>query len=293
MAFIHPFDDPDVIAGQGSVGLELLAQVPDLSRVIVPVGGGGLISGIAIAVRSKRPEIEVIGVQVEACAPFPASLQAGVPVPVESVRTIADGIAVKRPGELTLRADQALGPGHGARLRRRGVRGDGVPARTDQARRRGRRCRRGCLAAGGQTPAEAGHNRDRPVGRECRCRAVGRGRATARDPAGPQARRAGDAPGSPGDAGASCSRSSGPPEPIWWTCSTSARGSTCTSGRPPSSWCWRRVGRGTLRRSATRFGPPATPSRRGSNGMRGATASSARRTSESTTALAGSASGCH
>jgi len=102
MAFIHPFDDPDVIAGQGSVGLELLTQVPDLSRVIVPVGGGGLISGIAIAVRSKRPEVEVIGVQVQACAPFPASLQAGVPVPVESVRTIADGIAVKRPGELTL-----------------------------------------------------------------------------------------------------------------------------------------------------------------------------------------------
>ncbi|HEY2656386.1 MAG TPA: threonine ammonia-lyase [Solirubrobacteraceae bacterium] len=102
MAFIHPFNDPDVIAGQGSVGLELLAQVPDLSRVIVPVGGGGLISGIAIAVRSKRPEVEVIGVQVEACAPFPASLQAGFPVPVESVRTIADGIAVKRPGELPL-----------------------------------------------------------------------------------------------------------------------------------------------------------------------------------------------
>jgi threonine dehydratase len=102
MAFIHPFNDPDVIAGQGSVGLELLAQVPDLSRVIVPVGGGGLISGIAIAVRSNRPEVEVIGVQVEACAPFPASLQAGVPVPVESVRTIADGIAVKRPGELPL-----------------------------------------------------------------------------------------------------------------------------------------------------------------------------------------------
>ena len=65
--------------------------------MIVPVGGGGLISGIAIAVRSKRPEVEVIGVQVEACAPFPASLQAGIPVPVESVRTIADGIAVKRP----------------------------------------------------------------------------------------------------------------------------------------------------------------------------------------------------
>jgi threonine dehydratase len=102
MAFIHPFDDPDVIAGQGGVGLELLEQIPDLSRVVVPVGGGGLVSGIAIAVRSRRPEIEVVGVQVEACAPFPASLQAGVPVPVESARTIADGIAVKRPGELTL-----------------------------------------------------------------------------------------------------------------------------------------------------------------------------------------------
>lgn len=102
MAFIHPFDDPDVIAGQGGVGLELLEQVPDLSRVVVPVGGGGLISGIAIAVRSKRPDVEVIGVQVEACAAVRASLEAGVPVPVESLPTIADGIAVKRPGELTL-----------------------------------------------------------------------------------------------------------------------------------------------------------------------------------------------
>jgi len=102
MAFIHPFDDPDVIGGQGGVGLELLEQVPDLSRVIVPVGGGGLISGVAIAVRSTRPEVEVVGVQVEACAPFPASLRAGSPVPVDSARTIADGIAVKRPGELTL-----------------------------------------------------------------------------------------------------------------------------------------------------------------------------------------------
>ena len=102
MAFIHPFNDPDVIAGQGGVGLELLEQIPDLSRVVVPVGGGGLISGIAIAVRSKRPDVEVIGVQVEACAPFLPSLEAGLPVPVESVPTIADGIAIKRPGELTL-----------------------------------------------------------------------------------------------------------------------------------------------------------------------------------------------
>ena len=103
MAFIHPFNDLDVIAGQGGVGLELLEQVPDLARVVVPIGGGGLISGTALAIRSQRPDVEMIGVQVEACAPMNASLQAGVPVPVVgSASTIADGIAVKRPGELTL-----------------------------------------------------------------------------------------------------------------------------------------------------------------------------------------------
>ena len=102
LAFVHPFDDPVVVAGQGSLGLELLAQVPDMARVIVPVGGGGLVSGVAIAVKSQRPEVEVIGVQVEACAPFPASLEAGEPVAVDSAMTIADGIAVKRPGALTL-----------------------------------------------------------------------------------------------------------------------------------------------------------------------------------------------
>jgi threonine dehydratase len=101
-AFVHPFDDPDVIAGQGGLGLELLADVPDIARVIVPVGGGGLVSGVAIALKSQRPEIEVIGVQVETCAPFPASLEAGEPVAVTSALTIADGIAVKRPGGITL-----------------------------------------------------------------------------------------------------------------------------------------------------------------------------------------------
>ena len=102
LAFVHPFDDPMVIAGQGGLGMELVAQVPDLARVIVPVGGGGLVSGVAIAVKSQRPDVEVIGVQVEACAPFPASLAAGEPVAVPSAMTIADGIAVKRPGVLTL-----------------------------------------------------------------------------------------------------------------------------------------------------------------------------------------------
>jgi threonine dehydratase len=102
LAFVHPFDDPDVIAGQGSLGLELLEQVPDLNRVIVPIGGGGLASGVAIALKLAKPGIEVVGVQVETCAPFPGSLEAGRPVAVSSALTIADGIAVKRPGTVTL-----------------------------------------------------------------------------------------------------------------------------------------------------------------------------------------------
>ena len=102
LAFVHPFDDPDIVAGQGSLGLELLEEVPDLRRVVVPVGGGGLCSGIAIAIKSARPDVEVIGVQAAACAPYPESLKRGEPVPAGGVLTIADGIAVKRPGDLTL-----------------------------------------------------------------------------------------------------------------------------------------------------------------------------------------------
>ncbi|MDQ2877301.1 MAG: pyridoxal-phosphate dependent enzyme, partial [Actinomycetota bacterium] len=104
LTIIRPFDDYDIMAGQGTVGLELLGQLGDrLSRVIVPVGGGGLASGVAIALKSQRPEIEVIGVQAEASAAFPASLARDEPVEVIPSRTIADGIAVKRPAELTLR----------------------------------------------------------------------------------------------------------------------------------------------------------------------------------------------
>jgi threonine dehydratase len=101
-AFVHPFDDPDIVAGQGSLGLELLEDVPDLARVIIPVGGGGLCSGVALAVRAARPEVEVVGVQVAACAPYLESLKRGKVVPAASALTIADGIAVKAPGELTL-----------------------------------------------------------------------------------------------------------------------------------------------------------------------------------------------
>ena len=97
MTLVHPFDDPDVIAGQGTLGLELLEDVPDLAKVVVPVGGGGLASGVAVAVKSARPGVEVVGVQVESCAPF-----AGREVAPDRMLTIADGIAVKRPGQITL-----------------------------------------------------------------------------------------------------------------------------------------------------------------------------------------------
>jgi threonine dehydratase len=107
LAFVHPFDDPEVVAGQGSLGLELLEQVEDLAKVVIPVGGGGLCSGTAIAIKSARPEVEVVGVQAAACAPYPESLRQGRPVPADSTLTIADGIAVKRPGELTLGLLQA------------------------------------------------------------------------------------------------------------------------------------------------------------------------------------------
>lgn len=102
MTFVHPFDDEDVIAGQGTLGLELLEDIHDLAKVIVPLGGGGLTSGVAIAVKSARPSVEVVGVQVETCAAFPESLRRGEPVPVAAALTIADGIAVKCPGEITL-----------------------------------------------------------------------------------------------------------------------------------------------------------------------------------------------
>ncbi len=102
LAFVHPFDDPDVVAGQGTLGLELLEDLPDLATVVVPLGGGGLLSGVAIAVKSARPDVRVVGVQIASCSSFAPSLAAGAPVAVGSALTVADGIAVKRPGVLTL-----------------------------------------------------------------------------------------------------------------------------------------------------------------------------------------------
>jgi threonine dehydratase len=96
MVFCHPYDDLDVVAGQATLGRELMADVPDLRLVIVPLGGGGLASGIAVAVKTNDPTVKVIGVQVAACAPY-----AHRPPQAGPVVTLADGIAVKRPGEIT------------------------------------------------------------------------------------------------------------------------------------------------------------------------------------------------
>ena len=99
--FIHAFDDPMIIAGQGTVALELFDQVPDATTIIVPIGGGGLISGIACAYKTKFPNVKVIGVQTEAYPSVVKSLAAGKIVPSSNHRTIADGIAVKQPSDLT------------------------------------------------------------------------------------------------------------------------------------------------------------------------------------------------
>ena len=99
--FVHAFDDVHVIAGQGTIGLELLEQVPDLTSVVVPIGGGGLISGIAAAVRAQRPDVRVFGVEAAAAPSALASREAGKRVHIETSDTIADGIAVKQVGELT------------------------------------------------------------------------------------------------------------------------------------------------------------------------------------------------
>ena len=99
--FAHPFNDPAVIAGQGTIGLEILEQLPDVAQVVVPIGGGGLISGIAVAIKHLTPTCRIIGAQAEGVRSMALSMKLGRPVELERVATIADGIAVKRPGDLT------------------------------------------------------------------------------------------------------------------------------------------------------------------------------------------------
>ncbi len=98
--FIHPFDHPDIIAGQGTVGLEILEQCPEVRTIVVGVGGGGLAAGIAVAVKSLRPDVRIVGVQAEGAAAYPLSLAAGRPVSLNHPVTMADGIKVGRPGDV-------------------------------------------------------------------------------------------------------------------------------------------------------------------------------------------------
>ncbi len=102
LTFIHPFDDPVVIAGQGTIGLELLEQIPELEAVVVPIGGGGLIAGIACALKSLKPAIRVVGVQTARLPSMQAAVSASEPVTLDAATTIADGIAVRRAGAVTL-----------------------------------------------------------------------------------------------------------------------------------------------------------------------------------------------
>lgn len=97
-SFVHPFDDPKVIAGQGTIGLEILEQMPEVQAVIVPIGGGGLISGVAFAIKTLRPDVKVYGVQSTGAPSMAASLKEGKLCHLNDVSTIADGIAVKEPG---------------------------------------------------------------------------------------------------------------------------------------------------------------------------------------------------
>jgi threonine dehydratase len=99
---VHAFNDEKVMAGQGTVGLEILRDLPGVTMIVVPIGGGGLISGIAKAVKALKPSVKIFGVQAQGCSSIRPSLQAGHPVTTQTAQTIADGIAVKRPGTLTL-----------------------------------------------------------------------------------------------------------------------------------------------------------------------------------------------
>ena len=98
---IHPFDHPDIVAGQATVGLEILAECPDVRTVVVGTGGGGLLAGIALAIKDSRPDVRVVGVQAAGAAAYPDSLAAGEPVTLSTMATMADGIAVACPGEVT------------------------------------------------------------------------------------------------------------------------------------------------------------------------------------------------
>lgn len=97
---VHPFDHPDVVAGQGTLGLEILEKIPDVKTVVVCTGGGGLLAGVAMAIKLQNPNVTVVGVQAASAAAYPASLEAGSPQKLEHMSTMADGIAVGMPGDI-------------------------------------------------------------------------------------------------------------------------------------------------------------------------------------------------
>ncbi len=106
--FVHPFNDPYIIAGQGTIGLEIFDQLRDVDDVFVPIGGGGLIAGIAIAMKQLNPRIRIIGVEADGAQSMKASIEKGEVVTLNSANTIADGIAVKSPGNLTFEVTRNL-----------------------------------------------------------------------------------------------------------------------------------------------------------------------------------------
>lgn len=106
--FIHPFDHPDIIAGQGTVGLEILEQCPEVRTIVVGIGGGGLAAGVAVAVKSLRPDVRIVGVQAAGAAAYPPSLAAGRPMAIDNPATMADGIKVGRPGDVPFRIIEEL-----------------------------------------------------------------------------------------------------------------------------------------------------------------------------------------
>ena len=241
---MHPFDDPAIVAGQGSLGLELLEDVPDLAKVVIPVGGGGLCAGVALAIKDAKPDVQIVGVQAAACAPVPGvdARPASRSRP-QTALTIADGIAVKRPGGITLPlltrtdVDEIVVVGEDetaeamalllerCKLVVEGAGAVGVAA----------------LLGGQVKPAEHGVDRRGPQRRQRRRRPAGRDRPPPRDRVRPPPRRC--SPASPTGPAALATL-------LATVADTGANivdvshvreGSTCTCARPRSSSCWRRA----------------------------------------------------
>ena len=141
LVLIHPFDDPHVLAGQGTLGLELLDDVPDVGTVVVPIGGGGLISGVAIALRQLRPDVRIVGVEPEGAPTLTRALAAGGPVSLEEISTIADGLSAPFAGALTYEIDARPRGRRRARVGRRDPRRDARARPAGEGRRRAGCCR--------------------------------------------------------------------------------------------------------------------------------------------------------